>query len=209
MKAKKDPSKIPWRELTRAIPPSIKTLLFIEILIRWGNWFARDFAVLYVMGVLMRSSKEAGMLLALTSLVALISYIPMGKIIDASKSPRIFIGATFFLFAMFPINLIFFPKLFNMLGWPVMGSLIIVFALNGLKELGEPARKALIAGAFPQDVRAQSIGLYWGMRSFAFFPAPLVSSLLWREFGPEITFMVGGFIGLVGTIYFFMKYPKT
>jgi len=53
-----------------------------------------------------------------------------------------------------------------------MTALIIVFILNGLRELGEPARKALIAGGFPAETRARSIGLYWGLRSFAFCPAP-------------------------------------
>jgi len=31
--------------------------------------------------------------------------------------------------------------------------------LNGLRELGEPARKAMISGGFSSDIRARAIGL--------------------------------------------------
>jgi len=43
------------------------------------------------------------------------------------------------------------------------------------------------------------VGIYWGLRSFAFFPAPIVAALLWRQIGPEATFLLGGLIGLAGT----------
>ena len=51
--------------------------------------------------------------------------------------------------------------------------------LNGLRELGEPARKALITTGFAPEIRARAVGIYWGLRSFAFFPAPIVAALLW------------------------------
>ena len=145
-----DPAKIPFRQLLRDIPPDLRRLLTAEIILRWGDWFVRDFAVLYVVGVLLRSKAEAGMLLALTSLTALITYIPIGKIIDKAKSPMPLIGITFAFFAMFPINLVLLPHYLPRLGIPVMAALVIVFILNGLRELGEPARKALISGGFPK-----------------------------------------------------------
>jgi len=86
-----------------------------------------------------------------------------------------------------------------------MTALIIVFILNGLRELGEPARKALIAGGFPAETRARSIGLYWGLRSFAFCPAPLISYFLWSKIGPEATFLIGGIIGIVSTVWFWTR----
>jgi MFS family permease len=202
MKPKEDSSHESWRKLRADIPPFIKRLLFIEILIRWGDWFVRDFALLYVVGVLMRSKAEAGLLIALSSLTALGTYIPMGKIIDKAQTPKPFIALTFFLFALFPINLVILPKLLPSLGVPVFAALAVVFILNGLRELGEPARKALIASSFDSGVRAQSIGLYWGIRSFAFFPAPILSYLLWSHIGPELTFLVGGGIGMIGAVWF-------
>ncbi len=205
LKPTQDPVKIPFRQILRDIPKDLRTLLTAEIILRWGDWFVRDFAVLYVVGVLLRSKVEAGMLLAVTSLTALLTYIPMGKIIDNTKSPRPFIGITFIFFALFPLNLVLLPRYLPQLGIPVMAALVIVFILNGLRELGEPARKALISSGFPKETRARSIGLYWGLRSFAFCPAPLISWFLWSRIGPEWTFLIGGAIGILGTIWFWTK----
>ena len=205
MKPKPDPLPLPWHQLIANIPPNLRTLLSAEILLRWGDWFVRDFSVLYVVGVLMRSNAEAGVLIALTSLTALVTYIPMGKLVDRAANPKPFIGMTFILFALFPINLVLLPKLAPSLGLSPFWALAVVFILNGLRELGEPARKALISGGFAPEVRARSIGLYWGLRSFAFFPAPIVSYLLWSRFGPDVTFLAGGCIGLVGTVWFWLK----
>lgn len=205
MKPKPDPKPVPWNKLVADIPPQLKTLLTAEIFLRWGDWFVRDFAVLYVVGVLLRSKAEAGVLLALTSITALVTYVPMGKLVDRASSPKPFIGLTFVLFALFPINLVLLPKLLPQLGVPVFWALSLVFVLNGLRELGEPARKALISSGFPSEVRARSVGLYWGIRSFAFFPAPIISYLLWSKLGPDLTFLIGGGIGLLGTAWFWAR----
>ena len=205
MKPKDHVKPVAVREVLRNIPPDLKRLLSAEILLRWGDWFVRDFAVLYVVGVLMRSNQEAGVLIALTSLTALLTYIPAGKIIDRAPSPKPYIGVTFFLFALFPINLVLLPKLLPALGVPMMGALGIIFMLNGLRELGEPARKAMISGGFSSDIRARAIGLYWGLRSFAFCPAPLISYLLWRWLGPQATFLIGGIVGMLGTAWFWLR----
>ena len=205
MKPKDHVKPVAVREVLRNIPPDLKRLLSAEILLRWGDWFVRDFAVLYVVGVLMRSNQEAGVLIALTSLTALLTYIPAGKIIDRAPSPKPYIGVTFFLFALFPINLVLLPKLLPALGVPMMGALGIIFVLNGLRELGEPARKAMISGGFSSEIRARAIGLYWGLRSFAFCPAPLISYLLWRWLGPQATFLIGGIVGMLGTAWFWLR----
>jgi len=52
---------------------------------------------------------------------------------------------------------------------------------------------------------ARGIGLYWGVRSFAFCPAPLVAAGLWTLAGPDITFLIGGAIGLSGTAFYFLR----
>ena len=84
-------------------------------------------------------------------------------------------------------------------------ALAITFIVNGLRELGEPARKAMIASGFPPEVRARAVGLYWGLRSFAFFPAPIIAYVLWKHFGPDATFLIGGGIGLLGTAWFWIS----
>ena len=122
-----------------------------------------------------------------------------------AASPRPFIGLTFFLFALFPLNMVLLPKLSGLLGLPVMAALVVVFTLNGLRELGEPARKALISASFPKEYRARAVGLYWGLRSFAFCVAPLAAWLLWKELGAEHMFLIGGSLGMLGTIWFWLR----
>ena len=103
------------------------------------------------------------------------------------------------------INLVILPRFLPRLGVSLTAALALVFILNGLREIGEPARKSLIAGGFPPELRARAVGLYWGLRSFAFCPAPLLSYLLWKYLGPENTFLVGGALGMVGTAWFWLR----
>ncbi len=193
-----------------AMPPDLRRLLTAEIFIRWGDWFARDFAVLYVVTLLVRTpgwteasaAGAAGMLLAIMATTALATYIPVAKWVDRSPSPRPFVGLTFLLFSLFPICLVMLPRAAAWLGWPILAGLVAAYVINGLREFGEPARKSLITAGFPAEIRARGVGLYWGLRSFAFCPAPLVAAFLWQQIGPDATFLIGGGIGLLGTAYF-------
>lgn len=217
MRPKAEPAHVPMREILRTMPPELRRLLQAEIFIRWGDWFARDFAVLYVVAILTqrwgwseRSATEAaGWLMTLMATTALATYIPMAKWIDRSASPRPFIGVTFLLFSLFPISLVLLPNVAKAAGLPVMAGFALAYIINGLRELGEPARKALITTGFAPDVRARAVGIYWGVRSFAFFLAPLVAALLWSRIGADATFLIGGGIGLAGTALFaFRRAPR-
>jgi MFS family permease len=204
------PQRVPFATILRTMPRELKTLLTAEIFIRWGDWFARDFAVIYVATQLhlrwgwdlIDADKMPGTLLSLTAATALATYVPIAKWVDRAPSPKPFIGTTFFLFSLFPILLVILPRAFDAMGLPVIAAFALTFLINGLRELGEPARKALISTGFPPEVRARAVGLYWGLRSFAFFPAPIVAALLWRQFGPDLTFLIGGSIGLLGTAWY-------
>ena len=201
MKPRGDPEPVPAREVLRRIPPELKQLLSAEILLRWGDWFVRDFAALYVVAVLGRSAADYGMLASLTAFTALVTYIPVGKLVDRAASPKPFIAATFFLFSAFPFALVLLPRT----GLAPMAALALAFIVNGLREIGEPARKAAIATGMPPEIRARAVGLYWGLRSFFFCPAPLVAWWLWDRLGPEAAFLTGGTIGLVGSLWFLLR----
>jgi MFS family permease len=213
MRPKAAPRAVPLGEILRTMPPALRRLLSAEIFIRWGDWFARDFAVLYIVSLLVdrygwterAAAAAAGYLLAVMAATALATYIPVAKLVDRSASPRPFIGLTFLLFSLFPICLVALPKLTDAIGVPVIAGLVLTYVINGLREIGEPARKALISSGFPPDVRARGIGLYWGVRSFAFCPAPLVAAWLWTTIGPDATFLIGGAIGLSGTLFYFLR----
>jgi len=101
-------------------------------------------------------------------------------------------AATFVAFALFPIGVV----LAKTFGW-----LVCAFVLGGLRELGEPARKALIVDFAAPSLRGRVVGLYYFCRSVAIAPAAFVGGLLWRV-SPALPFYVAGLIGLGGVIAF-------
>src|SRR5207244_9994918 len=80
-------------------------------------------------------------------------------------------------------------------------TLTVAFVVGGLREAGEPARKALIVDLVQPAIRARSIGLYYLVRSLAIAPAAFIGGLLWRA-TPALPFWVAGAIGLVGVAVF-------
>jgi MFS family permease len=211
MRPKAEPVPVPFNTILRGMPPELRQLLTAEIFIRWGDWFVRSFSALYVFDLLTgqfswlhpAAKAAVGTLIVVTNLTSLATYIPVAKWVDRSSTPRPFIGLTFLLFAIFPLCLVLLPRAAVWAGLPVMAGLVLTYTLNGLRELGEPARKALIANGFAPEQRARGVGLYWGLRSFAYCPAPLLAAYLWGRIGPEATFLLGSCIGLAGTAWFF------
>ena len=80
-------------------------------------------------------------------------------------------------------------------------TLIGAFIVGGLREVGEPARKAMIVDLVRPSLRARSIGLYYLVRSLTIAPAAFIGSLLWNVM-PALPFGMAGAIGVVGVIVF-------
>jgi MFS family permease len=132
-----------------------------------------------------------GTLVAIQMITSIIVYIPAGKIADRiGRKP--FVIATFLCFALFPLALIFSSSL---------TLLIAAFVIGGLREIGEPSRKAMIVDFAQEGVRARSVGLYYLVRSLSITPAAAIGGLLWK-IAPEVPFVVAGIIGLIGTLVF-------
>jgi Na+/melibiose symporter-like transporter len=126
--------------------------------------------------------------------------VPVAKWVDRSPSPRPFIGTTFLLFAVFPIFLVVLPKLSVALGVPVMVGLIVTFIVNGLREIGEPARKALIVDLAEPLHRGRTVGLYYSIRGFSVAGAAAIGGALWTV-RPSLTFLVAAGLGALGTLF--------
>ncbi|MEP6741507.1 MAG: MFS transporter, partial [bacterium] len=103
-----------------------------------------------------------------------------------------FVIITFLSFALFPLAVIAASS------FPI---LVLAFIVGGLREIGEPARKAMIVDFAQENVRARSVGLYYLVRSLSITPAAATGGLLWR-IAPEVPFVVAGIIGLIGTLVF-------
>jgi len=79
--------------------------------------------------------------------------------------------------------------------------LVAAFVIGGLREIGEPARKAMIVDFAQDNIRARSVGLYYLVRSLSITPAAVLGGLLWK-IAPQVPFVTAGIIGLVGTVVF-------
>src|SRR5262249_33639116 len=106
-----------------------------------------------------------------------------------------FIGVTFIFFALFPLVLAIVP------GGP---WLALAFVVYGLREIGEPARKALITSLMPEPVRARGVGLYWGVRSFAICTASLAGAVILFLLGPPMVLYVSFALPCLGAALFYL-----
>jgi MFS family permease len=122
---------------------------------------------------------------------SILVYIPAGKIADrVGRKP--FVILTFICFALFPLAIVVASNFV---------LLALAFVIGGLREIGEPARKAMIVDFARSDVRARSVGLYYLIRSLSITPAAAVGGLLWN-LAPEVPFVIATGIGILATIVF-------
>jgi predicted MFS family arabinose efflux permease len=181
------------RAVVAQFPPALRRLLLAEVFTRWGDWLVREFVVLYLLGTRGVDIATVGLLFALQNVVALLTYLPVGRM-TAAVGLQPFIGLTFVFFALFPLSLAVAPD-----GW----GLAAAFVVYGLREIGEPARKALITSLVPRDVRAQGVGLYWGIRSVAVCWASLVGALVWAWLGPSALLYLAFVFGAAGAVVYY------
>ncbi len=186
---RKDSVKI--RGVWNAFHPTLKRLLVSDIAIRTCEGMADIFTVLYVTNVTGITIPQYGVLVAVQLATAILVYIPSAKIADRlGRKP--FVIATFVCFALFPVAVV----LANNFAW-----LAGAFVIGGLREIGEPSRKAMIVDFADAQTRARTVGLYYLVRSLSITPASAIGGLLWR-IRPQIPFFVAGLIGIVGTLLF-------
>ena len=76
-----------------------------------------------------------------------------------------------------------------------------VFVLRGLKEFGEPTRKALIMDLAPEDKKAAMFGLYYLVRDVIVSLAAFGGAVLWSV-SPRLNLLAAFGFGVLGTIWF-------
>ena len=171
--------------------PTLKRLLASDIVIRMCEGMADIFVVLYVTNVSGVTIPKYGVLVAIQLMTAILIYVPSAKI-AARVGRKPFVIATFFCFALYPITVILAHN---------FGALILAFIVGGLREIGEPSRKAMIVDFAGQQLRGRTVGLYYLVRNLSITPASAIGGLLWKV-RPEIPFVIAGLIGVAGTLLF-------
>jgi len=176
----------------------LKRLLLSDIFIRICEGMADVLVILYVTNVLGVSVARFGTLVAILFVTTLVIYLPAAKAADR-VGRRPFIIATFCAFALYPLAIISAHD---------FAGLVIAFIIGGLREIGEPARKAMIVDFAEPRLRARSVGLYYLLRSLAITPAALVGGLLWK-LTPQTPFAIAGITGVIGTFLFISTVRET
>ncbi len=213
-KRKNDATLHPWKAL-KYLNPDLRNLLVSDILIRFCEQIPYAFAVVWCVKLNNVSELNFGILSAVEMATAMLIYVPVAYFADkTTKKP--FVVATFCFFTAFPLVLYFSHSF-----WALVGAFII----RGLKEFGEPTRKALIMDLAPEDKKAATFGLYYLIRDIIVSIASFGGAFLWDAstykkfaeltgFGgslvpwfervacPELNLLAAFAFGLIGTIYF-------
>jgi MFS family permease len=171
--------------------PDLRHLLVSDILIRFCEQIPYAFAVVWAVNINGISPIQFGVLTTIEMVVAMLVYIPVAYLADKNtKKPFVFI--TFIFFTIFPLALLLARS------FPLM---IIAFIIRGLKEFGEPTRKALIMDLAPEDKKASVFGLYYLIRDVIVSLAAFGGAFLWN-ISPMVNFLTAFGFGLLGSIYF-------
>jgi MFS family permease len=184
--------------IVKLFNPTLRELLVSDILIRFCERLPYAFVILWAMNHGGVTAQQFGILVAIEMVTAMLCYIPVAHLAD-KYGQRPFVLATFVFFSLFPVTLLRADN-FRLLA--------IAFAVRGLKEFGEPARKALIIAQAPAELRARTYGAYYLIRDCVVTTGSFVGAWLWA-IGPRINFIGAAMFGVVGTVWFwFFVYRK-
>jgi MFS family permease len=171
--------------------PDLRNLLVSDILVRFCEQIPYAFAVVWAVKNIGVSAAQFGWLTAVEMVTAMLVYIPIAYLADRSaKKP--FVAITFGFFTIFPLVLMFSHSF----QW-----LVAAFIIRGLKEFGEPTRKALIMDLAPEGKKASMFGLYYLMRDVIVSIAAFGGAFLW-EVSPATNFLTAFGFGVLGTLVF-------
>lgn len=179
------------RDIYSSFSPGLRNLLLSDILIRFAEQIPYAFVVLWVVEVNKISAFHFGVLTTIEMVTAVLVYIPVAYLADKyGKKP--FVLITFGFFTLFPLVLYFSHS---------FAALSFAFVIRGLKEFGEPTRKALIMDLAPENLKAATFGTYYLIRDVIVSVAALSSAFLWH-ISPGTNFLTAFACGLVGMIVF-------
>jgi MFS family permease len=151
------------------LSPALRRLLVSDILIRFCEQIPYAFVVIWAVQLNGITPLQFGWLSAIEMATAVLVYIPVAYLADRStKKP--FVLITFGFFTLFPL-LLLASHSFPMLA--------LAFVVRGLKEFGEPTRKALIMDLAPEGRKAGAFGLYYLLRDVVVSLAAFGGAFLW------------------------------
>jgi MFS family permease len=169
----------------------LRNLLVSDILVRFCEQIPYAFVVIWCVSINGITPLQFGLLTTVEMVTAMLIYIPVAYLADRStKKP--FVVVTFGFFTVFPLVLLFSRSFWWM---------VLAFIIRGLKEFGEPTRKALIMDLAPAGKKAGSFGVYYLLRDVVVSLAAFGGAFLWNV-STATNFLTAFGFGLLGTVYF-------
>ena len=180
----------------RGFSPELRRLLLSDILVRFCERIPYAWVVIYAMDSVGVSASRFGLLVAVEMAAAIACYIPASALADRhGKQP--FVLATFVFFTLFPLAL---------LAAHTFPALVVAFLIRGLKEFGEPARKALILGCAAHAGRGQTIGAYYLIRDVTVTAGSFLGAALW-QLSPAVNLWTAFAAGAAGALFYLATLP--
>ena len=177
--------------VVKTFTPALRELLVSDILIRFCERIPYAFIILWAMDSGGVTAQQFGYLVAFEMVTAMFCYIPVAHLAD-KYGRRPFVLITFVFFTLFPLTLIWAHDF----RW-----LALAFVVRGLKEFGEPARKALIIGEAAPELRARTYGAYYLIRDCTVTSGSFLGAWLW-SISPKANFLGAAICGALGTVWF-------
>jgi MFS family permease len=185
------PSSISFLSVVRSFTPALRELLGSDILIRFCERIPYAFVILWAMNHGKLNAQQFGYLVAIEMITAMLCYIPVAHLAD-KHGRKPFVLVSFIFFTLFPLSLLVAHTF-----W----LLALAFAIRGLKEFGEPARKALIIGEAAPEIRSRTYGAYYLIRDCVVTTGSFLGAWLW-SISPQANFVGAAICGLLGTLWF-------
>jgi len=183
-----------WKSMTG----DLRQLLIADILVRFCEQIPYAFVVVWAVGTEGApgpvTALQFGLLRSIEMATAVLGYVPVAYLADRGRK-KPFVVMTFVFFTLFPLMLYFSDSF-----W----MLVAAFVLRGLKEFGEPTRKALIMDLAPEDRKAGVFGLYYLIRDVVVSVAAFGGAFLWQQ-SPELNLMTAFAFGAAGTLWFALR----
>lgn len=184
-------ARIGFSGVVRSFTPELRELLVSDILIRFCERIPYAWVIVWAINYGGVTAQQFGVLVTFEMVAAMLCYIPVAHLAD-KHGRRPFVLATFGFFTLFPITLIW-ARNFE---W-----LALAFVVRGLKEFGEPSRKALIIAEGKPELRARTFGAYYLIRDCVVTSGSFLGAWLWY-LGPRVNFIGAAICGGLGTFWF-------
>jgi MFS family permease len=184
-------STISFLGVVKTFTPALRELLVSDILIRFCERIPYAFIILWAMDHGGITAQQFGYLVTFEMVTAMLCYIPVAHLAD-KYGRRPFVLITFVFFTLFPVTLLWAHDF----KW-----LALAFVVRGLKEFGEPARKALIIGEAVPELRARTYGAYYLIRDCTVTSGSFLGAWLWSV-SPQANFIGAAICGALGTLWF-------